>query len=361
MKLLNFTITCLLLLASITGSAQAYSDSRFIQKSFSASGIRAVNVSNKYGDVDVEIWNKDSVKCEIEITVKGEKFEHLDMLNDMVYADIRKNTDYITATTKIGEESGMLQKSRYAIANKIGGTQRIIVNYKVYLPAHMTLRLNNKFGDVFLPDMTAQVDLEIAHGNVIARNFNVLNADLSYGEFRAGKIQKSSLYLNYMDDVEVDQIVTLDLTSVSSRIDFGVVQSLVLNSKHDKIIIESLEELRGETTFSKLKIAGLHKKCSLTSKFGEIKLQGLSNSVTSISCTGNSTDYEFFWSMGYHANFDFQLESLKSIQMPTTGIEISKDDSFDKIRFVKGKIGSANTSSELKLVAKSAYIVMGEK
>jgi len=348
-------------LYSAISQAQNYSDSRFVSKSFPASNLKLIELSNKYGDVLVETWDKDSLKFEIEITVKGEKFEHLEMLMDMVKTEVFSNGDFASASTKIGEESGLLQKSRYAIANKISGNQRIIVDYKLFMPARIPLRLKNRFGDVILPNMTAHVDLEVAHGNVKGRNFKTLNAQLSYGELRASKILKANLNLNYMDDVEIDEVIDLELISVSSKLHIEKVETLEIESKHDKLIFDELDLLRGQTSFSRLKIARLNKRCTLNSKFGEVKIESLSNSLNSINCIGSSTDYEIFWSEGFSANFDLQLENAKTVVLPNSGITIIKDQTIEKLRSLNGKIGDAAQGADLRINAKNAYITLGHQ
>lgn len=361
MKRPSCILSFAMILFSAITNAQSYSDSRFVSKSFSASGLKLVELNNKYGDVVVENWDKDSLKFEIEITVKGEKYEHLKMLMDMVKTEVFSNGDFASASTKIGEESGMLQKSRYAIANKISGNQRIIVDYKLYMPTRIPLRLKNRFGDVILPDMPAHVDLEVAHGNVRGRSFKSLNAELSYGELRATKILKATLNLNYMDDVEIDEVLDLELISVSSKLHIEKVETLELDSKHDKLIFDELNSVRGETSFTRLKIARLNKRCILNSKFGEVKIEALSNTLNSVNCIGASTDFEIFWSEGFTANFDLQLENARSVVLPISGITIIKDQTMEKLRVLNGKIGTATQGADLRINAKNAYITLGHQ
>ncbi len=38
------------------------------------------------------------------------------------------------------------------------------INYMVYVPAHMDVVLNNKFGDIYMDDLDGQVDIELSNG-----------------------------------------------------------------------------------------------------------------------------------------------------------------------------------------------------
>lgn len=126
---------------------------KIYEKSYSLNAGDKVKISNQFGFVKINTWDKNEVKVYVEMvaTAKSESRAN-DVLEDLAISD-KKSGNVISFKTSIE-------------GNNNGGNQTMEINYTVSLPSSTTLDLKNEFGATTLPDYTGNVDLTSKFGSL---------------------------------------------------------------------------------------------------------------------------------------------------------------------------------------------------
>jgi hypothetical protein len=196
----------------------------------------------------------------------------------------------------IESESGRLASEIKSITNTItGSNKRIEINYMVYLPAHMDVVLNNKFGDIYMDDLDGQVDITLSNGVLKANRLNG-NATLSLS-FANGMIKSlgsANLKLSYSDMV-LDEVGQLDLRSKSSKLNVDSVNVLKIDSRRDKLNFTHVGYLYGKSNFTQVWIYDFLRESDLYMKYGELTIEHVMPGFSKIYVESDYTDMTLYF------------------------------------------------------------------
>jgi len=72
---------------------------KHVSQSYKAEKDVTVDVSNKYGQVIINTWQKDSVKVEVEITAHGKNDDNVEKALKRIDLDFKQSGNFITLET----------------------------------------------------------------------------------------------------------------------------------------------------------------------------------------------------------------------------------------------------------------------
>ena len=81
-----------------------------ISRDFKAPEGRSLEITNKYGDLIINTWDKDSIKVEIEITAYGKNDDAAEKLMNRIDFDFDQSLNYIEIETVFDRKSGFFQE-----------------------------------------------------------------------------------------------------------------------------------------------------------------------------------------------------------------------------------------------------------
>lgn len=90
-------------------SAQ-FTETKQINKRFKLTKETQVEITNKYGKIKINTWEKDSIIFDIKIRVEDKKLSRLEKLVSEVDFDFVNSEHYVTARTQVGENRSSLEK-----------------------------------------------------------------------------------------------------------------------------------------------------------------------------------------------------------------------------------------------------------
>lgn len=311
-------------------TAQDFERNRTIEKAFPVYQNSEIQISNKYGNVQIVNWEKDSVKFEIAINVSGNKLSKVSSTFDNIDIDFNANEYYIVANTNFKSEKNKIWSDISDLTSSIlkGGNDTRI-DYTVYLPAKTALKITNKFGNVFLTDRTAKTDLIISNGDLKANNFTgFLQLEFSNGNASIKTINESRILINYAD-LRVNAIENLTLESKSSTLNCEEIKAMKIDSKRDKLYLGEINTVSGEASLSYIGIEKLNHNLFLETSFGDLTLDEVSNDFEFININSSNTDI----SSTFEKNSSFKLDLIYTkktqISLPTNYKNL-KDDYVDE-------------------------------
>ncbi len=352
-RLLILSALMLLALMSHTlATAQDHTDKHSVSRSFPVSLETTLEVHNKYGKIQVATWNKDSVAIEVDIKLSESSSKKLKKLKEGTQIAFTGSKSYIVAKTVIESESGRIASELKSIGNTISGSnKRIEINYMIYLPAHMDVVLNNKFGDIYMDDLDGQVDITLSNG-VLKANRLSGNASiaLSFGNGMIKSLGSANLKLSYSDMV-LNEVSQLDLSSKSSKLNVDSVNVLKIDSRRDKLYFTHAEYIYGSSNFTQIWIYDLLRESDLYMKYGELTIEHIMPDFSKLYVESDYTDMTLYFDR--EASLDLDILHHKKAILRLPGSEVQKKESVsgkDHFRTV-GTMGSNTPAGKLSIDA----------
>ena len=359
-------LLALMLLALMLGtlaSAQDHTDKRSVRRSFPVSLETTLEVHNKYGKIQVATWDKDSVAIEVDINLSESSSSKLKKLKEGTQISFTGTKSYIIAKTVIESESGRIASELKSISNTISGSnKRIEINYMVYLPAHMDVVLNNKFGDIYMDDLDGQVDITLSNG-VLKANRLKGNASisLSFGNGMIRSLGSANLKLSYSDMV-LNEVSQLDLSSKSSKLNVDSVNVLKIDSRRDKLYFTHVGYLYGKGNFTQIWVYDLMRESDLYMKYGELTIEHVMPGFNKIYVESDYTDMTLYYDKAVSLEFDILHHKKALLRLP--GLEVlSEETPSGKDHFkTVGTMGSNTPTGKLSIDAlQKCYINISYK
>ncbi len=354
---------CALMFAGIFLHAQEYSDNIKLSKSFKVNTSSTVEVYNKYGKLHIVTWEHDSVKFEVHALIQSSNQSKVQKLKDNISFDFTGTEYYITAKTVFGSKyNGFFKDLADFTEGLISSDNQVEIDYKIYLPEYVNLKLNNKFGDIYVESIVGDINISLSNGDLKANKFEgnsivkitMGNADIKF-------IKSGKFFTNYseLDIGESDQI---HIDSKLSKINIDKVNIIKLSSKKDKIYINSAEQVFGESYFSDIWVYSLKTKMSFKSNYGNLNIELLLKNFKFVDATLEYTDMNVFFESG--ATFDIDITDKGShVQYPLDIANVKHekiDDNEDKYNTF-GVIGKGTSTSKIKIEAIKGNIHIFQK
>lgn len=363
MKIKRFYFKLALLLVTMLAVqlsyAQTFEKERSVNKSFKLSTDTEIELSNKYGDIHIVPWEKDSVRFEIKLKVITNKEPKLEKAFDYIDFDFKATKYYIIASTVfIGK--GTFWSEVSDVANNLFSTgTKTTIDYTVYLPANSALKIDNKYGNIYTTDLSGVLNITLSNGDLKAHRFSgttVMNTE--YGNIDVQIIDNGNLDISY-GELQLESSTNLTVTSRSSELTMDEVTMLNVESKRDKLYLGDIGTLIGQTYFSTLTVDELKTKIDLTSKYGSNELNELGSKMKSCLIKSDDSDIKLNFSKENKYSLDLTVDDKTQVYYSADITNINTTDlgGDDKLIGVKSIIGNgAQAPLNLKLDVRAGTV-----
>jgi hypothetical protein len=338
--------------------AQLYT--KKIYKSYRINSTTTVDLFNKYGKVHVITWDTDSVRFEVNLRIQANSGSKLRKMKENISFDFTGNEYYVTAKTRLGPKSGGLFTDLLDIAESfISSENRVTIDYLVFIPKYASLKIENKFGDIYTDDLEGNVDIILSNGDLKSNSFNG-NAviKINAGDAVVNSINKGRLLVSY-SDFHIKNANKLNVESRSSRISIDRVNFLKINSRRDKLYIPLVDNLYGESYFSDFTIQKLNNELNYNFKYGNLSIEVVSKSFSFININSEYTDLYLIFEKESSYELDISHHQDVVLNYPAriakTEEKVLNQD--EKLLLTYGRVGYRTSSSKLKINAPRKCIV----
>lgn len=356
---MNFrTLFSLWLLLSLYAGdllGQVYTDRQV--RSYKITENTSVEILNKYGKIHVITWDIDSVKFEVDLRITANTIEKMQKLRNNVKFEFTGNQYIITAKTIFVSTSNMITE----FVDAFIPSNQVMINYMVYVPRHAILKIDNKFGDVYMDDFEGNLEINLSNGDLKA---NKLSGNpvirLSAGDGMINSIQNGKVYVSY-SDMQIRQADNLHLETRSSRIDVEKGDKLKIDSRRDKLVITEGIDVTASGYFSTLEIEHLVKELRCSFKYGVVTVDKVNSGFSFININSEYTDIDLFFDRTASYNIDITHHNDVYINYPASISQIKTEDLDvdQKTKLTYGKIGnmSKESTSKVKISAPKKCII----
>jgi len=311
MKVKFKLLIALLALVPISLKAEEYN--KEVHKGYAKSQITALDVSNKFGTIEINDFGGDSVTVDVTITVETNSEARAEQLMDLIRININRSGGVLNAQTEISDDF----KSK----------QNFSIDYKINIPNDRNLTVENKFGNVAVQSLNAAGNFEIAYGNLTA---GLLNApgdgvllEMSYGKADIESINKMSGEIKY-SKIFIGQAGILSMETKYSGINVDELESLDLESKYDDVKLGRVGSVTAESKYTNYALDELSKSINIDTEYGSVRVGKvlpdfskieITNSYGGISLGMDQLSYQLDASCDYcdikYPNEDFQGNRTK--------------------------------------------------
>lgn len=307
---MNLVVVCLFLLTGLNVRAQ-FTETREFVRRFCIKPETRIDITNKYGRIELNTWEKDSVVIKFRMEINEKKPVKLEKTLDNLDFDISNSQYYLVVKTQIDKNRSQIESELQKFKETILQTNGSIrIDLTVWLPDNHELRLENKFGDIIMGDYKGETQVILSNGKLKTGDLPKRSTmNLSFADAEINNMPNGRIMSNY-SDILVKNSGVLRLESKSSTIEIMNSEDLSIDSRRDKFRIRLANKLDATGNFSQFRITELKDKANLRLTYGSLEMEKIMNSFSNIFIESRSTDVNLYFNP--EAKFNFEITETKT-------------------------------------------------
>lgn len=291
----------LLLFAAGAGASHDQEARKTLTREFAADRNTQLEMSNRYGKIEIKTWDKPLVKMTSTVIVKASsKSKAEDRLNQ-IQTDMAKSGNNIRAVTTIAENNSSWWSGWWG-----GGSGTTMeINYEVYMPADVPSIIENKYGNIYLQDLSGKTSLNLKYGNLYAGDINNdFLLEIGYGKATVGETKNLSGTLSYSDyigkkagmvilttkysKVQLDEMAGITANSKYDTYKLGTAGSVTMTGSYDDVSFTSLQKGKFTAKYTNLSLGSVGQSLEADIDYGSLQVENLKAGFTNMKV---NTDY----------------------------------------------------------------------
>ncbi|MDR1407343.1 MAG: DUF4097 domain-containing protein [Tannerella sp.] len=200
---------------------------REITKDFSVGANPNLSISNKYGNIRIIEGTENKIMFKIEIIGKGSTRERAREYAENISVNFSQNGNSVSAVTELKSIS----------CNNCGRT----IHYTVVAPRSVTMKLENKYGNINLDNVAKPLNIDLKYGNLSAGTIADADIDIKYGNIVVSSCDEAKIDIKY-GNLNIDRAKTLRVDSKYDKIHIGAVSTFYLETGYTNVQIDKLEK-----------------------------------------------------------------------------------------------------------------------
>ncbi|MDA3817312.1 MAG: hypothetical protein PF486_08040 [Prolixibacteraceae bacterium] len=343
---LKYSIVLILfsILTNITAPAQV-SESEHISRGFVVDNSTIVDIGNKYGDIVIKTWDRDTLWVQIDYEVTGRNYDEIHQKMKDIDFELTQSGHYVVINTLIGESKNRLLDELKKLKETIGfGETEVEINMKITIPDNLDLRVKNKFGNIYIDDYNGDVTLNMDNGRLKAHNLNgYVNMKVNFADAIINHIDNGRLEV-YYSDMNLTSARRLRIDSKTSNITLTEVASLFVNSSRDDYRIRLISDFETVSNWTDFSISEFTNKSDVRMNYGDLTIENIKPGFDHLVVDANSTNIQLFLNRETDVNFD--ITTNKDISMPMEALidSTQRINANEKIMRYIGRTGKIETS-----------------
>jgi hypothetical protein len=295
LKILAFTLMAMLLLG-IKGAKAGEEYKKVIKKEFAINADAQVNISNKFGKVHFTNWEKNEVAIEVTITVDAKSEQAAEKRFSKIDINISGSNSLVTATTKI--DDGISGNKGY-----------FSIDYMVHIPVTVNLDVTNKFGDIFINELTGKSRIDLGYGNLEVRKLDHADnlMEIKFGKARINSMKGAVLTLKY-STMKLDYAGSLRLNSKFSDLDAQRIIALNMVLEGGNLDMQKSSVLESRSKFSDIDVERIDKSLNLDIQYGQCRVGDMAADFSDINIRNKYGDVTIDMAESARYNLDAEMK-----------------------------------------------------
>ncbi len=327
-----------------------------IKKEYDISAEGTVNLSNKYGKVEVKTWDKNRVKIEVTIVVDANSESQAQEVFDRISINFSNSSAYVKAET-------VIEPAKKSWWNWVSTSSDYKINYLVYMPPTGNLELYHRYGDAYVAELKnralinikygnfksdgigERATVDLAYGNGTLTKTGYLQGAVSYGNLSCTELKDADFTTKY-SKVALERAGVVRSTSKYDEYRLGTVQEFRNSGNYDNFDIRSAENVVISTKYSNMTVGSLGNLFDMTVAYGGAVINKVEKGFTGITLNGKYSDFKINLEPGTFTRFE-AAGNYAGIGYPS-GLSVSYEKEQGQSREVRGHIGSSSSKGFIK-------------
>ena len=323
-----------LLLVMLQRSVQAFDRvevSKIISEKYSMDAGDIAELTNKHGKMHINTWDKPEITVEVTVRAWGSNERRAKETLDRIQIKHGKTGNTVRFETVINASSGV----------NISNSNGFEINYLVNMPAKNGLRLNNRYGAVFLDSFSGALDAVVKFGSFKANKITGENKkiDISYSNADIEQLESGMLDLSYGNGI-IREGGKITVNNRYGKMTYENIKELHTDTKYGDILIENeAETVIGNIAYSDFKAHRLKKEIRMEARYaGSFSIDEVSKGFSEIDLQGAYSSFTVYFGSGH--NFDFSASTAYgSVIMEVAGANVRRDISQLQTQTLEGRVG----------------------
>jgi hypothetical protein len=257
---------------------------KYYTKEYTVNDGDKVSINNRYGKIEVKTWAKQSVKIDVHVIVKASTKSKAEEKHEEIKIYMDKTGNKVSGRTEIESSNQSWWSSWWNNDTNV----KLEINYTVFMPDDLDSFLENKYGNIYLPDLKAKTNIVLKYGNLQASNMNddcIL--ELGYGKATFGTLKNLTATIAY-SDITCTSGDAMVITSKYSKVQADQLKKLISTSKYDTYKVRTLEQLTMTGAYNDIEIGSVY-NATVTLKYTGLDIDNLGGSMTADLSYGSMT------------------------------------------------------------------------
>ena len=320
---------------------------KVINREFSIQTDGRLEITNKYGNVDIAIGPAGKVQMKITMSVASGNDKKAQETLDRINVEFEEGYNRVSATTVIESQS------RWNWWFSTGRVQ-MDIHYMVHVPADVFLDLVNRYGDIYVETTNRDVEIDLAYGDVRLGDINgKLKLDMAYSEGSLSQIRDAELELAYSEmemedagnirmDIKYSDIISgsfdqLKLVSAYSNWHGISVSNLDYNGKYDDVVVEQIGTIDATSSYTDISVQELQGEGSFEMRYGDLKVHNIRSQFSGLKINSSYTGVE----LQFRPETSFVLDAETNYcEIEYSGLKVSESIEKSSNRILKASRGS---------------------
>jgi len=324
-----------------------YTKNKTIAKEFKVTKDATLNVSNKYGNIDIVTWNENNIEVVVKITTNGDDEDKVKKRLEEVTVEFDANSKYVSAKT-------MIEKSS-ASWNWWGNKNNVNmeINYQIKMPITNHVNLSNDYGSINLNKLEGKATINCDYGKLnigeLLNASNSINIDYTNNS-TISFMRNGNINADY-STLKIDKAGKIELNADYSHVSFGSVDRLNYSCDYGSLKIENAENMNGTSDYMNLNIGKLLVSGVFNLDYGSLKIEELGQRLKELNIQSSYTHIK----LGLHPNAAFDITATLSYSGFKHGDRFTFNKEIEKptSKYYEGYYNSPNSGS--KIFIKSSY------
>ncbi len=287
-----------------------------VNKTFSVNNDDELAIENRYGEITITHWNRNEVAIKVEIETRAANEQLAQSALDRLSIETHQEGNKVSAITQFAKSN------RTNTANI-----SYQIRYFVQMPARLKAQLNQKYGNINLPDKeNHEMAIEVKYGNLKAGDFvGKLALEAKYSNVTLGNLKNASMELGYAGDVKIGDADQLRIEVKYSQIEMRKVKALQMENKYSNFTLEEADELRFDMKYGGGTINRLTGSL-IASEFdySNLKVKEMGKAFKEVRINARYSNVKL--SIPASASFKVDADGLKYGSCKLSGFKVSEDE-----------------------------------
>lgn len=318
MKMINMKCSLLLLLLPVLGFAGSKGNEveRKISRQFTTQTNGYLDISNRYGNIDVAVGASNQIKIDVVITAEASSVKKAQEAVDRINIAFEESSNRVSARTEVENNSGW--SSWFDNSNV-----SLKINYTVMVPADIFMQLANKYGNIYVETTNRDLRIDLDYGDIRLGNiYAKLDLDMSYSDGAISGIKNGDLSLSYsdleMEDAEALQVdmkysdlvmgsaIRLKVVSSYSDLQGNDVDEVSYSGKYDELVFERVKSIEAQSAYSGMQVSGLSTSGRFDMRYGELDVSNIRRGFSRLDIATSYTGVVLGFDEGSSFSIDAQ-------------------------------------------------------